>query len=190
MGFGTPYDVDRASEQWYSDYLNDGHHPTVAAAEALNNYTRGAKSCRQLFQKELLREKIAWEAEHESFVTDRATIDQVAYAAFHDIEALSMEDIETAKAAAGRYDIIFHAPIDAFHDLGADPARKEDLVYHTLFQIFLDGFNVAWGSGTYAPELSMSDLEERKTFVAQMIKKFERNCSIMELVERLEREEG
>lgn len=94
---------------------------------------------RDEFQRRLLAEKVAWEGEHESFVTDRTTLDNLAYSAMHTATSIDAAHYDGAMRAFGRYQAIFYCPVEVFCDPGEDAARVKDLTYHRLFDAVLRG---------------------------------------------------
>jgi hypothetical protein len=92
------------------------------------------------FQHRLQAEKMAWELKHESFVTDRTTIDELAYLSIHNIDGVSADYYGRAFQGWSRYDVVFHTPVEAFIDLAGDPSRRADVTYHMVFDAMVRGF--------------------------------------------------
>lgn len=90
------------------------------------------------FQERLLLEKTAWESEHPSFVTDRTTLDNLAYSMLH-LGADLRHMIDQAQEASRRYDAIFFCTLTGWFDTGDDPARVRNVEYHRAFEIVLRG---------------------------------------------------
>lgn len=85
------------------------------------------------FQRQLLQRKRAWEAEHDTFVTDRTHSDNHAYTLAHDPSTAG--ELRTEYAAANRrYTHVFFCPMGSFQDLADDPARHRDRLYHERFE--------------------------------------------------------
>jgi hypothetical protein len=80
------------------------------------------------FQRRLLAEKVAWEREHDAFVTDRTTLDNLAYP----------EILAQASDGARRYTHVVYCQ-GVFPRAIEDPARVSDLAYHAVFDALLDG---------------------------------------------------
>lgn len=95
---------------------------------------------REEFQRRLQSSKIAWETSHESFVTDRTTLDELVYTTFHDVKtATSASYYDAAIGHMRRYDIVFYCPVDSFINLDGDPKRLDDLRYQRNFDRCLRG---------------------------------------------------
>lgn len=91
------------------------------------------------FQRRLLSEKAAWEAEHDGFVTDRTTLDNLAYTMLHDVYCVTADMLDQAIEGMARYTHIVYCPVDVFCHVGDDPARVKDTTYHTLYDIVVEG---------------------------------------------------
>jgi hypothetical protein len=163
MGFGSPYDVDRASKQAYKAALMEGYDPKSAAQISMIDwatYGRGG-TVRPLFQTGLQKTKIEWERANLPFVTDRTTIDDLCYALLHCVEVVNYEFLEAARAHMAIYDLVVYCPAYAFINLGDDPARLSSRAYHTTFDIMLSGFMHSWDIMRNALVLDTSDLNWR-----------------------------
>lgn len=146
MGFRSPYDVDRALESTYAEYLLHGVAPEQAARVAMADWDRpglpgawpvsaaGRRSCRARFQAEVQRLKTLWEHSRESFVTDRTTCCDLAYSLLHCPDAVDAEFIERARIHMARYDLVVAFEIACFIDVDRDPARLPDLDYHARWE--------------------------------------------------------
>ena len=91
------------------------------------------------FQRRLVDEKRAWEVDHKSFVTDRTTLDNLAYTMLHDVHAI--DDALMASTVAGlyRYTHVVYCPVSAFCNLeGSDKARVKDRTYQILFDVLVE----------------------------------------------------
>ncbi len=102
-------------------------------------YDVDAAGKRAVFQRRLVTEKVAWEASHDSFVTDRTTFDNIAYTALHDVHSIDGMMMEAAIVGAQRYTRIFLCPVHLFCDPGVDPARVKSRTYHELFEALAFG---------------------------------------------------
>jgi len=102
-------------------------------------YGVDAAGKRAEFQRRLVTEKVAWEASHDSFVTDRTTFDNIAYTALHDVHSIDGALMEAAIEGAHRYERIFLCPVHLFCDPGTDPARVKSRTYHELFEALAFG---------------------------------------------------
>lgn len=119
------------------------------------------------FQRRLATEKVAWEAGHESFVSDRTTLDNLAYTVLHDVRSIDAELVEVITAGLQRYTHIIYCPVDVFCNPGDDAARVKDLTYHKLFDAALVGLLMRNrpSQSTFVTTLSVEGLEARKETV-------------------------
>lgn len=156
MGLESPYDVDKLGR-------------------------------RKEFQEKLQAKKMKWEQDnlHEygregfvkGFVTDRTTLDELAYTIMHAHEAVTEGYLENALVHMKRYTHVFFCPISAFHDVGDDPTRKKDPTYHRVFEMVLEGLieNAAY-PGSFV-RLSDGDLEGRKQAIMTMTERARREMA-------------
>lgn len=91
------------------------------------------------FQRRLLEEKLAWERDQDTFVTDRTTLDVLAYFALHDVHAIDSDLIVQAVRAGARYTHVAYCPVRVFCETKADPARVREIAYHQLYDTLLEG---------------------------------------------------
>lgn len=144
MGFTSPYDVDRACLDTYRALLADGPHR--AARTAMDRYVPGKSAVRSLFQEMLLDHKIAWEAEHDVFVTDRTVADNLVYLVMHNAPSLTESYLQRVSQGMKRYDHVFFTPVREFQDLAGDRSRWGDTAYHQVYdwtlRAILDRFGV------------------------------------------------
>ena len=153
MGFDNPYDVDIPTED----------HPKGQRAE---------------FQRRLVIDKRAWEDDHESFVVDRTTVDNLVYTMFHGVYSIDTTLMGLIVAGMERYTHIVFCPVHIFCNLGDDTSRvgggehgeAGDMTYHHLFDLtiktMLDRFKA---KGTKVTSLYSSELEERQGWVERHI---------------------
>lgn len=113
------------------------------------------------FQRRLVAEKCAWEDAHESFVTDRTTLDNLAYTMLHDVHSIDENLLNNVVAGLHRYTHIFYCPVAAFCIPGTDPARVPSMIYQTLFDVLICGLVRRYISPIVVT-LGESDLTERK----------------------------
>lgn len=123
------------------------------------------------FQRRLQAEKIRWELDHEDFVTDRTTLDELAYTWPHATElARSPEYYDAAVGHVGRYGLIIYCPIEAFCSLAGDPDRRDDLRYQELFDAQVSGMVDKFTEGVNVLTLCDSSLELRKKLVVDVMR--------------------
>lgn len=94
---------------------------------------------RAAFQYHLQHSKLDWENVHESFVTDRTPLDELAYTILHDWRAVTPSYWDRAMRHMSRYTVVIFCPIVEFQDLGADVARMQHPTYHQQFEALLRG---------------------------------------------------
>jgi hypothetical protein len=101
-------------------------------------YDVDAAGRRGEFQRRLTEEKVAWEATHENFVTDRTTLDNIAYTTMHDARHVDRALFGTALVGLARYTHVVYCPVSVFCDIANDPARINDFTYHVLYNVLVD----------------------------------------------------
>ena len=152
LGFTNPYDVDLANQPAYNAAVLEGLTPDLAAQAAVsdyNNYGSKGNTCRTMFQRRLQTEKIEWENNHDRFITDRTTIDDYCYTAMHAPYSLSDEFELNAAKHMLRYDLVLFCSMDAFINVGDDPARQQSLAYHRAFERMVKACLDQWISCMY-----------------------------------------
>jgi hypothetical protein len=134
-------------------------------------YESDAAGKRSEFQTRLLRQKTEWEADHESFVTDRTTFDNLAYSMLHDAHMVDEAMFRRSCEGMSRYQCVVYCPVSVFINTDGDPTRVPDLTYHQLFDATL------WGllqkirpSETRLVTLPFPALHNRKEFLASLMK--------------------
>lgn len=100
-------------------------------------YDVDAVGLRPQFQHRLFSLKRQWEEEHDSFIADRSVLDNLCYTMLHCCDSLSPKELEAYYAAQRRYDFVFYLPLMQFQNLGDDPSRKKNPVYHVAFDMLL-----------------------------------------------------
>ena len=90
------------------------------------------------FQRRLVVEKRAWEDEHVEFVTDRTTLDNLAYTVFHDIKTIDAGLLEQVVGGMQRYTHVIYCPVDIFCNPAGDPNRVADMTYHKLYDTMIE----------------------------------------------------
>lgn len=182
LGFESPYDVDRADLDSYQaclfsmDDMGEERDYEVAANEAIDSYIDG-ETCRGLFQRKLQLDKVAWELEHESFVTDRSTVDDFVYCALHNYAAMNQEYVDCARRHLQLYDLIFFTPTRSFHDLGDDANRLTNAVYHQVFEQLAEGLLITWLGNDYnevVKDVLQESLWSRQVAVSQAVSDWKR----------------
>jgi AAA domain-containing protein len=124
----------------YGIPLNPVGSRTVSKAMGFDSpYDVDKAGKRAEFQRRLVLEKRAWEDAHESFVTDRCTLDNLVYTMFHDIHSVDAELLERIEQGHYRYTHVIYCPVSAFCNPGGDPARVADMTYHKLYDQVIRG---------------------------------------------------
>lgn len=126
--------------QRYGIPLNPVGSRSVAKAMGFEHpYDADRAGKRGDFLQRLQIEKMEWEAKYTAFVTDRTTLDELAYTAMHDISMIDKAYWDAALKGWSRYTLVFYCPMDAFHDVANDPARVADVTYHRVFDAMIRG---------------------------------------------------
>lgn len=139
-----------------------GSRPIAAEMGLESPYDADHLGVRGVFRETLQARKIAWELEHDSFVTDRTTLDELVYSEMHGTPSAAYE--AAALGHMARYTHVFYCPLGVFCNLGDDPKRNPDMGYQREFDRRLVAHLVATvGPTPYeAHVLQVADLDERK----------------------------
>lgn len=143
-GEGRPYDVDKANRTVYEMTRRTASVEEAARASLYEpphadaNYMASA-SMRPVFQRKLAEAKIAWESEHDAFVTDRTSLDDCAYAILHCREVVDAEFLNRAYKHTGAYTLVVYCPAAVFCAPSGDPARVNDAVYQSIYDALILG---------------------------------------------------
>lgn len=152
-----------------------GSRSVSAAMGFASPYDVDAAGKRGEFQRRLQAEKIAWEMAHDSFVTDRTTLDELVYTMFHDVDTAAGEYHERAMAHMARYDLVFFCPARVFCKVDGDKARRDSMPYQVLFSDVLGGLFREMGSAlntSWVP-LYLSGLDKRQAAVMEKVRFFQ-----------------
>lgn len=122
---------------------------------------------RAAFQERLLSDKIDWERDHVSFVSDRSTYDNLAYTMVHDIHSIDARTLERASLHMLHYTHVFYCPFTAFCKVGGDTARINDRTYQELYDSVLYGL-LSRGLKIYT--LDSADFSVRQAIVRAALK--------------------
>lgn len=126
---------------------------------------------RAKFQRRLVEEKVSWEAAHDSFVTDRSTLDNLLYTALHDVHSIDEAVLETVKKGLSRYTHLIYCPVQSFIHVGDDAARVKDGVYHEIYDAALSGLiETYWDYSNPKYSVFFTDLDARKDEVLRYLK--------------------
>jgi hypothetical protein len=118
------------------------------------------------FQRRLVVEKRAWEDAHTEFVTDRTTLDNLAYMAFHDISTVDAALFDQMVGGMRRYTHVIYCPVGVFCDLAGDSNRVDDMTYHELFDTMIESLATRhMRSGTEFGKVTVSDRDARLTWL-------------------------
>jgi predicted ATPase len=114
---------------------------SVAKAMGFDSpYDVDAVGRRAEFQRRLVTDKRVWENDHDEFVTDRTTIDNLVYTILHDVKAIDKSLLDDVIGGLSRYTHVFYCPKSAFFHVGNDPHRVKDETYHNVFDVTLEGW--------------------------------------------------
>lgn len=118
------------------------------------------------FQRRLVLEKRSWEKDHPSFVSDRTTVDNLAYTMLHDVKTIDQDLLAQIVSGMERYTHIFYCPVDVFCQVGDDSARVKDPTYQKLYDIVLKGLVDTYRKpATKFITITVNGIEERRTWV-------------------------
>jgi hypothetical protein len=127
-----------------------------------NPYDVDRTGKRAAFQHRLVKEKRVWESQHDSFVTDRTTFDNLAYTILHDIGAVNQEFLSSTLEGLDRYTLVVVCPVQVFCKLGDDPHRVADPTYHDLYDTLLQALIQRYAPNLPTKILQSDQLERRK----------------------------
>ena len=135
--------------KWISETYNlplnpVGSRSTAKAMGFDSPYDVDKAGKRGEFQRKLQSEKIAWERARSAFVTDRTTLDELAYTAMHDVDTVDELYLLEAVGHMRDYTHVFYCPVSAFIRIGDDPHRKSSMTYHALFDAHLHAYLLRW----------------------------------------------
>lgn len=137
-----------------------GSRSVSAAMGFASPYDVDAAGKRAEFQRRLLADKAAWEAERETFVSDRTVVDCLTYLALHDVRSIDEALLDLVGRGLARYTHIFYCPVSAFCETGDDSSRVHDMAYQRVFDGALVGLLAKFGTQTI--RLHSGDLGFRK----------------------------
>lgn len=159
---------------WLADELGLMLNPvgsrSIAAELGLESpYDADKFGMRGVFQETLQARKIEWELAHDSFVTDRTTLDELVYSGMHGTPTAAYE--AAALGHMARYTHVFYCPFGVFCNLADDPKRMASLDYQREFDRRLVARLVATvGPTPYeAHVLLTADLEGRKNHIRAVL---------------------
>lgn len=156
---------------WLADELGTMLNPvgsrSVARAMGFESpYDVDKAGMRAAFQERLQADKVAWELAHDSFVTDRTTLDELVYSGMHGTPTAAYE--RAALGHMARYTHVFYCPFEVFCNLGDDPKRNHSMDYQREFDRRLSAelrATAALGQSVFCNDMVLTspDLEERKS---------------------------
>lgn len=143
-----------------------GSRSVAAAMGFANPYDVDRVGLRAAFQWRLLTEKISWERDHESFVSDRTVLDNLAYQVLHSVHSVTSFTLDLVTAGAQRYTHVVYCQ-GVFSEASTDPARAAEPAYHAIYDTFLDGLVARYTSPVTQRILKISarDPDERKRYL-------------------------
>lgn len=122
------------------------------------------------FQRRLVTEKRAWENEHQEFVTDRTTLDNLAYTVFHDVATIDAALLDQVVEGMARYTHVIYCPVSVFCNPAGDPSRVADMTYHQLYDTVIEALLVRHKSRTIQfGRMNVSGKEARKTWLKHFL---------------------
>lgn len=123
-------------------------HVTAVLREKGRDSWRGVSDPkeRRKIREEALRRKIADEAAHPAFVSDKTVVDYLAYwlqnQAEHEERPANVAFVERCKAAVGRYDVLVFLPYREVVE--AAPGRQQDSVHNLKVAAHKRGLLAIW----------------------------------------------
>jgi predicted ATPase len=160
------------SEQ-YGFKLNPVGSRSVSKAMGFDkSYDVDKAGKRTEFQRRLLIEKTTWERDHDSFVTDRTTLDNLAYTTMHAASDVDSETLNQVLKGMRRYTHVIYCPSEVFLNVAGDPNRVSDMTYHTLYDALLFGLLLKYmdeHTTVHWLELKVEGKEERRKWVEAFI---------------------
>lgn len=147
---------------------------SVAKAMGFDSpYDVDAAGLRAEFQRRLVIEKCAWENEAPVFVTDRTTLDNLAYTMLHDVKSIDSELLDAIIAGLSRYTHIIYCPVDTFCRPGDDKARLQDMTYHKLYDIVIKALvEKHLPSKTRFYTLHTEGVEDRRVWIERTLRTY------------------
>lgn len=164
-GTGKTTIAEWIQEEYQLEFNPVGSRSVAKAMGFDNPYDVDKAGKRAEFQTKLLDDKVEWEAEHEAFITDRTTFDNLLYTALHDVYSIPNEQIDKARDALERYDAIIFFPVSVFCNIDGDPQRVSEMAYHRIYDAALGGFFdelATDGACDRVVYLEVADLDDRK----------------------------
>lgn len=115
---------------------------TVSAAMGFKSpYDVDAFGKRAEFQKKLLEDKMSWETERDSFLTDRTHLDNLVYSVMHNcVQTVNVDFINSAIAYSKLYTHIVFFPLDSFINVAEDSCRLNNIEYQKTYEFLLKMF--------------------------------------------------
>lgn len=157
-GTGKTTLAKRIAEQ-YGLELNPVGSRSVAAAMGLETpYAADTQGRREEFQRRLLEAKTEWELGRASYVTDRTTLDNLAYHVLHDVGSVTDEIVNAAVAHMDEYDVVFLCDVEYLWSPAQDPNRIPSRVYAELYEAVLLGLSSLHAGQDIFRITSQSDL--------------------------------
>lgn len=122
------------------------------------------------FQHRLVTEKRAWENARGYFVTDRTTLDNLAYTMLHDVHAVDKALLNQVVDGLDRYTHIIYCPSAVFCNPDGDPSRIADMTYHHLYDAALYGLIRKYmPKGPRFTTMTTADAESRRARVRSFL---------------------
>lgn len=148
-GTGKTTLAKEVSEKLGLHYVTVGSRSVAREMGYSSPYDVDKDGKRLEFQIRLLETKIKYENEKKHFVTDRTTLDQLAYTYIHLFECGYLEQMPRdvvdglyAKAIShmDTYDVVFFCGMSTFWNPVSDGIRRVSYNYHRMYETLLYGF--------------------------------------------------
>lgn len=133
-------------------------------------YDVDAYGLRQEFQTRLFQEKLKWEQERSSFVTDRTYLDNLIYSIMHDcVKTVTKDYISDTVKQTKKYTHIVFFPLELFINTDHDPARRSNIEYQKTYETLLKTFLDCYVPNRYLT-LTSSSAEDRVKEISEYIR--------------------
>ncbi len=123
------------------------------------------------FQRRLLTDKVVWEMNHDSFITDRTTLDNLAYTMLHDVKTVTKDILDCTLLGMKRYTHVIYCPHEAFINTAGDPNRVAEMAYHKVYDATLFGLMSKFTMHLNRLDLVVSGQGERREWIDKFLAK-------------------
>lgn len=132
-------------------------------------YDVDAAGKRGRFQELLQLSKLEWEKNRTSFVSDRTYVDELAYTLLHDSKAVTEKYLANVIEGMALYTHVILFPRSVFQNLGDDPQRLHDSIYHEMFEMIAEAGLRKFPCRRHFDVVGRPDLKSRMLYIGRMI---------------------